>query len=198
MANGPRIRIRGAAGGGKTTAARAIAEAMDVPMLELDNLYWHQTQPMYERYRTDDEARNLLREFLNRHGSWVIEGNYSRWSNEADSRATEFVGIELPRWIRISRLLRRWWAGRRGLRGGDDATIKSLLALIWFTAWTCRNAPSGRIESMKQTGVPYVLLRTTNELLTHLERYAGARARFETDVRRGKSEPEAVIAGRRE
>ena len=123
MADGPRIRIWGGTGCGKTTAARAIAEAKDVPMLELDNVFWHPTQPMYERYRTEDEAGVLLREFLDRHDAWVIDGNYSDWSHEANARATEFILIELPRPLRVWRLFRRWWVGRRRLRGGDDASL---------------------------------------------------------------------------
>ena len=198
MAEGPRIRVRGGSGGGKTTAARAIAEALDVPMLELDNVYWHQTQPMYERYRTDDDARALLRQFLDRHDAWVIEGNYSGWSHEANAQATEVILIELPRPLRVWRLLRRWWVGRRGLRGGDDATLRSFLELLHFTVWTSRNGPARRLESMRESGVPWVLLQTSDHLLDFLDRFPGARARFESDVRRNRTEAEAVIAERRD
>ena len=47
MSDGPRIRVMGSTGAGKTTAARSIAAALGVPVLELDSVHWHPTQPMY-------------------------------------------------------------------------------------------------------------------------------------------------------
>ena len=51
---------------------------------------------------------------------------------------------------------------------------------------------------MRETAVPWVLLQTSDDLLDDLDRFPGARARFESDVRRNRTEAEAVIAGRRE
>lgn len=38
--NAKRINVIGTSGSGKSTIARAIAERLDIPVYELDSLYW--------------------------------------------------------------------------------------------------------------------------------------------------------------
>ena len=111
----PRIRVMGSTGAGKTTAARAIASALGVPFLELDNINWYPTQPMYQRERPDEESAAMLAEFLTANDAWVIEGGYRRWSGPALKVATEAALLEPPLYRRVWRLWKRWWVGHRGL-----------------------------------------------------------------------------------
>ena len=81
--SGPRIRLLGCPGIGKTTAARAIASALGMPFLELDNIFWLPTVPMYERTRPRHECRAMLGAFLAANPAWVLDGNYMERTQEA-------------------------------------------------------------------------------------------------------------------
>jgi adenylate kinase family enzyme len=67
-----RISVVGNSGSGKTTIARAIAEALGVPHLELDGVFH---QPDWQPLDTD-EFRRVVSEFTAA-DSWVVDGNYS-------------------------------------------------------------------------------------------------------------------------
>ena len=193
----PRLRILGESGGGKTTAGRAIAASLGVPFLELDNIHWHMVQPMYSTYRSPEECAALLQAFLDENPAWVMDGSYSRWSQAAMDAATEGVLIELPLLRRMWRLWRRWWVGRRGLQGGDDARISSMIGLLYWVTWKGRHSRKRKLERLRAAGIPVTVCRTDAELRAYLAHYPGATARFDEDVRRGKREAEAVISGRR-
>ena len=195
--DGPRLRVMGSTGSGKTTAGRAIAAALGVPFLELDNIHWHMVQPMYSTYRSADECAALLQKFLDANPAWVMDGSYMSWSEAAMDRATEAVLIELPFLRRLWRLWGRWWVGRRGLRGGDDAHISSTIELFYWVAWKGRHHAKRRLEWLRASAIPWTLCRTNAQLRAYLARYPGATERYDEDVRRGKREPEAVISGRR-
>ena len=197
VTDGPRLRVLGSTGSGKTTAGRSVAAALGVPFLELDNVFWHMVQPMYSTNRSDEECRALLREFLDAHDAWVIEGSYLRWSGLTLDSATEAVLIEIPLHRRLRRLWGRWWVGRRGLRGGDDAMLSSTFWLFRWAVWGSRHGLKRRLERLRASGIPWTFCRNDAELRTYLARYPGATERFDEDVRRGKREAEAVISGRR-
>ena len=195
--DGPRLRVMGSTGSGKTTAGRAIAAALGVPFLELDNIHWHMVQPMYSTHRSHEECAALLQEFLDANPAWVMDGSYGRWSQAALDAATEAVLIELPLHRRLWRLWGRWRVGRRGLQGGDDAMLSSLLWLFRWAVWGSRHGLKRRLERLRARGIRWTFCRTDAELRAYLARYPGATARFDEDVRRGKREPEAIISGRR-
>ena len=97
-----RVSIYGASGSGKSTLARAVAHALDAPVLELDALY-HQAQwtPL-----DADVFRARVGEFVAQ-PSWVCDGNYDVVRAAVWARATTIVLLDLPRWRVMARLGRR-------------------------------------------------------------------------------------------
>ena len=70
---GSRIDIVGTTGSGKTTVARALAERLGVPHIEMDRLFWKpnwQETPDKEFLAAVDTATDAP--------TWVLDGNYSR------------------------------------------------------------------------------------------------------------------------
>ena len=55
-----RVRVVGNSGAGKTTFARRLADALDVPHLELDEVFWDAGWTK----RDPDEARTLIEDFV--------------------------------------------------------------------------------------------------------------------------------------
>ena len=86
---GRRINVVGTTGSGKTTVARAIAQRLGLPHIELDALFWKpdwgQT-PDDEFLPTVDEATRGER--------WVLDGNYSRTRPIVWPRADTIVWLD--------------------------------------------------------------------------------------------------------
>lgn len=68
-----RIAIIGYSGSGKSTLAAQLGQSYGVPVLHLDSVHW--LPGWVERAREEEKA--LVRAFLDRNESWVIDGNYS-------------------------------------------------------------------------------------------------------------------------
>lgn len=70
-----RTAIIGNSGSGKTTLARALANGLSIPTLDLDTIYWEPGKVAVERpapARFDD-----LHAFCSQHPSWIVEGCYA-------------------------------------------------------------------------------------------------------------------------
>ncbi len=97
-----RIHVIGSSGSGKTTLARALAERLSLPHLEIDRIY-HQAdwQPLaVEPLRAKVEA------FV-AGDRWVIDGNYSKVRDLIWTRADTVVFIDLPRCRVMAQLVPR-------------------------------------------------------------------------------------------
>lgn len=67
-----RVSVVGSAGSGKTTVARALAEHLGVPVLELDSVFWQE----HWGKKPDPEFQADVRSFVaGEH--WVVDGNYT-------------------------------------------------------------------------------------------------------------------------
>lgn len=99
-----RVVVVGTSGSGKTTIGREIANALDVPHLEMDSVMhvgdWNATP--------DAEFQRILAEFAEQE-RWVMDGNYtSHGAREAVwPRVDAVVWLDLPRRVVMSRVVRR-------------------------------------------------------------------------------------------
>ena len=123
-----KIVVKGASGSGKTTLARALAERLDLPYVELDALChgpnWAEASD--EEFRASVEAAM-------RSPAWVIDGNYDRKVGELIvSQADTVVWLDLP----LSVKLRRLWR-RTSQRIRDDVALWNGNRETWRNAiWT--------------------------------------------------------------
>ena len=117
-----RVAVHGTSGSGKTTAARAIAETIEAPLLELDAV---RHQPGWA-VLPDEDFRSLVADAAAAE-RWVIDGNYEVVRTVVDRRATHIVWLDLPRWLIMWRVTRRsvdralfkrelWHGNREGFR----------------------------------------------------------------------------------
>ena len=99
-----RIVVVGSSGSGKTTVARALAESLDAPHLELDAVFhgrgWAEV--------AHEEFLPTLDEFTSSE-RWIVDGNYtSQGTMELLwPRADTFVWLDLPRRTAMGRVVRR-------------------------------------------------------------------------------------------
>ncbi|HSL33311.1 MAG TPA: hypothetical protein VK871_06650 [Candidatus Limnocylindrales bacterium] len=136
---GRRIAIVGTSGSGKTTVARRLAAALDLPHVELDALFWRPDwrQAHLEEFRASVDAATGG-------DAWICDGNYSRARDIILPRAETVVWLDLPLRTCLWRVLRRtvarirrrehlWGTNREswsGMVGGDS--------LIWWVLTTHR------------------------------------------------------------
>jgi adenylate kinase family enzyme len=120
-----RVSVIGVSGSGKTTVARQLAEALDVPHVELDAIFH---QPGWTSL-PDDEFRSRVAALVAGDG-WVVDGSY------AAVRPLVWVAADTVVWLDPSRarVMRRLVArtARRGvlrqeLWNGDRERVFALL-----------------------------------------------------------------------
>lgn len=69
-----KIAVLGYSGSGKSTLAGKLGARYGADTLYMDQVFW---LPGWE-HRQREEMRGLVGEYLDTHGDWVIDGNYSR------------------------------------------------------------------------------------------------------------------------
>jgi len=99
-----RILVIGSGGSGKTTVARVIAAKTGLPLIHLDQLFWHPgwvptPDPEWDRVTDELIARD----------SWVMDGNYGRTLPKRIAAADTVVFLDLPRVVCTWRILKRWF-----------------------------------------------------------------------------------------
>jgi len=101
-----RVCVVGNSGSGKTHLARRLAARLGVPHVELDALHhragW-QPAPL-DDVRSDVVAR--LREHEERHGGWVVDGNYRRLVADL-LHPDAYVWLDYPRGLVLRRVVLR-------------------------------------------------------------------------------------------
>jgi adenylate kinase family enzyme len=91
-----RLVVVGCSGSGKTTMARALARACELPHVELDGLNW---QPGWRDLAVHDPPAFFQRVAEAAAGErWVMDGNYTKARDAHWTRATAFVWMDTPRW----------------------------------------------------------------------------------------------------
>jgi adenylate kinase family enzyme len=130
-----RIVVVGTSGSGKSTTAARLANALAVPHVELDRLYWQEnwTGAPDEIFR-DRVAAAIASD------AWVVDGNYTRVQDMILARAELVVWLDLPLPVVLYRVVKRTlvraftrqvlWSGNRerllGLLTRDSIVLWSL------------------------------------------------------------------------
>ena len=104
-----RINVVGTSGCGKSTVSKRIAERLNVPYIQLDELYW---KPNWAE-STDEELFPKLEKALSSN-EWVLDGNYNRTTFIKWKRVQMVVYLDLPFSTVLYRIIKR--SLRRGVR----------------------------------------------------------------------------------
>jgi len=89
-----RIAVVGSSGSGKSTTARAIGAALDLPVIELDAINWQAGWRDLNSHDPDEFVRRV--EAAVAAPAWVVDGNYGRVLPAVLRRATDVVWLDLP------------------------------------------------------------------------------------------------------
>jgi len=99
-----RIVIIGTSAAGKTTLAKALAQRLQIPHIELDALHW---QPGWVANSKEEFIRQA--ELATRAPAWVIDGNYSKAQHVIWPRADTLIWLDYAFPLILGRLVSRTW-----------------------------------------------------------------------------------------
>lgn len=68
-----KICVMGPSGTGKTTVCKMLGEKFKIPYLHLDSVYWLKDWES----RDKEDFNRVMKDYLTKNKSWVIDGNYS-------------------------------------------------------------------------------------------------------------------------
>ncbi len=89
-----KIQIIGYSGSGKSTLAVRLGEIAKLPVLHLDSTHFYGDW----QERSVDEQSQIVREFIQSHDSWILDGNWSKIVPERFAMTDITVLVMLNRW----------------------------------------------------------------------------------------------------
>jgi adenylate kinase family enzyme len=145
-----RVSVVGNSGSGKTTLARALAQRLAVPHVELDAIHH---QPGWRPLPTADFHARV--DALTATGGWVVDGNYSAVRDLVWDRADTVVWLDPPRrtvmrqviWRSLRRAALRveLWNGNRERWGNFLTRNPEESVIVW--AWQRHAVYRARYEA---------------------------------------------------
>jgi adenylate kinase family enzyme len=126
-----RIMVIGSGGAGKSTFARELAGVTGLPLIHLDQYFWHPgwipTPP--------DEWLERVRQ-LSSGDAWIIDGNYGGSLSPRVQRCDAIVFFDLPRLTCVGGVLQRWLRHRFRPRadlpeGCPEKIDREFLRWVW-------------------------------------------------------------------
>ncbi|MGW4940011.1 adenylate kinase [Actinoplanes sp. NPDC004185] len=162
-----RIVVYGVTGSGKSTLAAQIGQRLGVPYHSVDDLTW---EPGW--VQVPDEVQRDRIAAICATDAWVLDSAYGKWRDVPLARADLVVGLDLPRWRSLGRLLRRT-ARRIVLRteicNGNRERVRDLVLstdniVVWHFRSFTRKRRRMRAWSADPAMPPVVLLRSPAEV----------------------------------
>lgn len=118
-----RIILSGGNGAGKSTLGKALAAALELPFLDIEDYYFPKTDAnyLYAASRTEEEAIALLLADVKRLEGFVLAAVKADYTPELSSTFTHAFLVDVPKDIRMQRVRERSFGkfGGRMLPGGD-------------------------------------------------------------------------------
>lgn len=144
-----RINIIGSSGSGKSTFAKALAQKLNFPHIQIDELFWEPnwTEPSDEKFFPKLENALIG-------DAWVLDGNYSR------TRAIKWKDVDTVIWLDYSKLrttyqvalrcLKRIWRNEELWPGtGNKESISRMFSRDSIVLYSYRNYDKVRASYLK-------------------------------------------------
>ena len=147
-----KIAILGTSGSGKSTLAQTLGRKSGAAVLHLDTVHflpgWVERPP--------DEENALVRQFLDTHTSWVIDGNYTKICYDRRmAEADQIIVLWFGRFTCLRRVIARWWANRGRVRSSSAPGCEEQIDLD-FIRWVLYQGRSPqKREQMLRLGQQY-------------------------------------------
>jgi adenylate kinase family enzyme len=176
-----RVSVVGSSGSGKTTVGRAIAETLDVPFVELDDIHH---QPGWQELPAEEFQARV--EPIIAGEAWVVDGNYHSkgildmvWER-ADSVIWPDMSRSLVMRRVVSRTIRRAVTREELWNGNvepwsnffDPRPERNIISWAWTRYPHTRERYAQRVDDPRWAHLDFIRLRTpeeVNDFLTNLK-----------------------------
>lgn len=125
-----RIIITGTSGSGKTTLGKILSKQLDIPYIDLDDLFWLPNWTL----RPHEEFVKLLEEAAKQPG-WIICGNQSKVRPLFWPQADTVIFLDLPLFLLVRRV---FWRGIIQFKNKElicNGNRQSLKQFLWLLYW---------------------------------------------------------------
>lgn len=155
-----RINVVGTSGSGKSTFARQLSEALNLPCYEMDRLYWKSDW----QSSSDEEMFQKVREVTSQ-PAWVLDGNYTRTIPIKWQKVQLVIWLDLSFVRTVLRVTRRTFGrsfGRKELwpgTGNRESLARAFLStdsVIWWSITTHRPNRKKYTELMRDPEYQHV------------------------------------------
>ena len=124
-----KIHIIGGPGSGKSYIASKLSHLYDIKSYDLDDLFWDRLSNDYGTKARDEDRNNALDKIL-KEESWIIEGVYYRWVEQAFNDADLIIILTTPKWIRLLRISRRFIRRKLGIITSKKERLRDFWDLV--------------------------------------------------------------------
>ncbi|HEX3465286.1 MAG TPA: AAA family ATPase [Candidatus Elarobacter sp.] len=101
------IHVMGAAGCGKTTLGKALAQCTGYRHVDTDDIYWLPSTPPFEKKRDVDDRIRRLAEVLQEPHGMILTGSITGWGDDLLQYLDGVVFMTAPTAVRVERLAAR-------------------------------------------------------------------------------------------
>jgi adenylate kinase family enzyme len=161
-----RVLVYGVTGSGKSTAAVSIGARTGLPVTLVDELTW---LPGWVPVDTAVQ-RQMIGEVVEGE-RWLLDTAYGAWLDLVLPRAELVVGLDYPRWLSLSRLVRRTVSRvitKEPMCNGNVETWRAIVArdsiLVWHFRSFARKRARMRAWAASPDGPQVLLFRRPREL----------------------------------
>ncbi len=152
-----KVLIIGSNGAGKSTFSYALAEKTGLPLIHLDQIYWHgnwQVTPY-------DEFLSTVNNEIQKE-EWIIEGNNIRSFDQRLPYADTVFWFEFPPIVCIFNILKREWKYRNKARPDmPEGCISRVDFKFLKYAWSFNKKNRQRITEMLENAANVNVIRFT-------------------------------------
>ena len=142
-----RIVVHGVTGSGKSTLAARLSGLTGIPLVPVDDLLW---RPGWVQLGPEEQVE-AIRPVLER-PEWVMDAAWGATRPLVLTRADLVVALDLPRWVSLSRLLRRTavrLVTREAVCGGNTETWRATFSRDSILVWHARSFASKRAQTQR-------------------------------------------------
>ena len=126
-----KVIVIGSGGAGKSTFSRQLGERLGLPVIHLDQLFWHSNW-----VRTpEDEWVEIVRREIAR-DEWIMDGNFGGTREMRMQACDTVIFLDMPRWLCMYRILKRTLFYHRSTRpdmaeGCDERFDPEFILWVW-------------------------------------------------------------------
>lgn len=174
--NVTKINIIGTSGSGKTTFSRKLSESLNLPVIEMDKVFWG---PNWY-WPSDEEFFGKLKNALSSE-KWILDGNYTRTIPIKWEKVDVVIWLDYPFMTTLLQAIRR--AIKRSITGEElwegtgnrESFKKSFLSKDSIILWTIKTHKPVRkkyeeyMKSEKYAHIKFVRLRNHKEAQRFLQ-----------------------------